>query len=138
QMSSEAIHSMLKSKMSALSYVGGVHLFDVDGRMVNTSSAWPTPSVNVADRPYFRTFKSDPNAPEMLIEPVFSRITGIWTTAIARKVTGANGAFIGAVGRGIESSNFEKFFATVALARGAAISMHHRDGTLLARHPHVA
>ena len=63
---------------------------------------------------------------------------GVWTTVIARKVTGTGGEFIGAVGRGIESANFEKFFASVALAQGSAISMHHRDGTLLARYPDVA
>jgi len=138
QMSSEALHRLLKSKMSALSYVGGVHLFDADGRLINTSWAWPAPAVNVADRPYFRTFKSDPHAPEVLIEPVYSRITGIWTTVIARKVSASNGELIGVIGRGIESANFEKFFATVALAPGSSISMHHRDGTLLARHPHIA
>ena len=137
QMSTEATHRMLTSKMSALSYVGGLHLFDAEGRMINTSAAWPTPPVNVADRPYFKTFKSDPDAPEVLIEPVFSRITGVWTTVIARKVTGANGEFIGAIGRGIESANFEKFFATAALGPDSAIAIHHRDGTLLARHPHI-
>jgi diguanylate cyclase (GGDEF)-like protein/PAS domain S-box-containing protein len=138
QMSSEAIHLMLKSKMSALSYVGGLQLFDAEGRLINSTAAWPVPAVNVADRAYFLTFKSDPQAPEMLVEAVYSRITGVWTTAIARKVTGPDGKLIGVVGRGIESSNFEKFFATVALAPGASISMHHRDGTLLARYPHVA
>jgi diguanylate cyclase (GGDEF)-like protein len=91
----------------------------------------------VADRPYFRVFKSDPNAPSVVIEPVFSRITGVWTTVIARKVTGVNGEFIGAIGRGIESTNFERFFATVALGPESAIAIHHRDGTLLARHPHI-
>ncbi|HMI17005.1 MAG TPA: EAL domain-containing protein, partial [Bradyrhizobium sp.] len=34
-------------------------------------------------------------------------------------------------------ANFEKFFASLALGEGAAISMYHRDGTLLARYPHV-
>jgi len=137
QMSTEGTHRMLTSKMSALSNVGGVHLFDDEGRLINSSGAWPVPPVNVADRPYFKTFKSDPQAPSMLIEPVFSRITGIWTTVIARKVTGPNGEFIGAIGRGIEAANFEKFFATVALGPDSAIAIHHRDGTLLARHPHL-
>src|SRR4051812_5110980 len=73
----------------------------------------------------------------MLIEPVHSRITGVWTTVIARKVTAPNGEFLGAIGRGIEPANFEKFFSTVALGDDSAISMHHRDGTLLARYPHV-
>ena len=74
----------------------------------------------------------------MLVEPVYSRITGAWTTVIARKVTGPKGEFLGVIGRGIEPANFEKFFATVALGPGASIAMHHSDGTLLARYPHVA
>jgi hypothetical protein len=118
QMSSEAIHLMLKSKMSALSYVGGVVLFDADGRLINASAAWPVPPVSVADRPYFKTFKSDPNSPDMLLEPVFSRITGVWTTVIARKVKAANGEFLGAVGRGIEAANFE---SSSLLSRSARV-----------------
>jgi diguanylate cyclase (GGDEF)-like protein len=137
RMSSEEIHLMLKSKMDALAYVGGINVFDADGTLINASAAWPVPPVSVADRAYFRTFKSDPKSPDMVTEPVYSRITGVWTTVIARKITGPNGEFLGAIGRGIEPANFEKFFASVALGPGAAIAMHHRDGTLLARYPHV-
>jgi diguanylate cyclase (GGDEF)-like protein len=136
RMSSEEIHLMLRSKMDALAYVGGINVFDADGILINASAAWPVPSVSVADRAYFKTFKSDPKSPDMLIEPVYSRITGVWTTVIARKITGPNGEFLGAIGRGIEPASFEKFFASVALGPGAAIVMHHRDGTLLARYPH--
>ena len=137
RMSTEEIHLMLKSKMDALSYVGGINVFDADGKLINASASWPAPPVNVADRAYFKTFKSDPQSPAVVIEPVYSRITGVWTTVIARKVTGPNGEFLGAIGRGIEPVNFEKFFASVALGSGAAIAMHHRDGTLLARYPHL-
>ena len=112
RMSSQEIHLMLKSKMDALSYVGGINVFDADGTLINTSAAWPVPPVSVADRAYFKTFKSDPQSPDMLIEPVYSRITGVWTTVIARKITGPNGEFLGAIGRGIEPANFEKFFAS--------------------------
>ena len=37
--------------------------------------------------------------------------------------------------RRIDPANFENFFASVALGEGAAISMFHRDGTMLARYP---
>ena len=137
RMSTEEIHLMLKSKMDALSYVGGINVFDADGKLINASATWPVPSVSVADRAYFKTFQSGPHSPPMVVEPVYSRITGMWTTVIARKVTGPKGEFLGTIGRGIEPASFEKFFATVALGRGASISMHHRDGTLLARYPHV-
>ncbi|MEH2517980.1 diguanylate cyclase (GGDEF)-like protein/PAS domain S-box-containing protein [Bradyrhizobium sp. AZCC 1610] len=138
RMSGHDIHLMLKSKIEALSYVGGINIFDAEGNLINASIAWPAPPVNSADRAFFKTFKSGAQSPEMLVEPVYSRITGAWTTVIARKITGPKGEFLGVIGRGIEPVNFEKFFTTVALGPGATIAMHHSDGTLLARYPHVA
>src|SRR5213595_1756452 len=46
RMSSEEIHLMLKSKMDALAYVGGINVFDADGRLINASAAWPVPPVS--------------------------------------------------------------------------------------------
>jgi diguanylate cyclase (GGDEF)-like protein len=137
RMSSPDIHLMLKARIGALSYVGGINLFDSDGALINSANAWPVPAISIADRDFFKTFKSDPRSPSLLVEPVYSRITGLWTTVLARKMTGPNGEFLGTSGRGIEPANFEKFFATLALGEDSAISMYHRDGTLLARHPHV-
>ncbi|UFX41910.1 EAL domain-containing protein [Bradyrhizobium sp. 41S5] len=137
RMSAADIHAMLKSKMDALSNVGSLNVFDADGVLINSSGAWPLPWASIADRAYFQIFKSSPYSPDMLVAPVVSRVSGNWTTAIVRKVTGPHGEFLGVVGRGIEPATFEKFFSTVALGEGAAISMHHRDGTLLARYPHV-
>src|ERR1700733_13563451 len=91
QMSGRDIHLLLQSKMSALSYVGGITVFDADGQLINSSMAWPAPPLNMADRPYFKTFKNDPRSPDMLIQPVHSRVTGVWTTVIALKMTGPNG-----------------------------------------------
>jgi diguanylate cyclase (GGDEF)-like protein len=136
RMSGEDIHSMLKAKLSAQSYVGGITIFDADGKLINGSAAWPPPDVSVANRPYFKAFKSNPDSPDLLIEPVTSRINGVWTIILARKITGPNGEFLGAIGRGIEPAHFEKFFASLALGDDAIISMFHRDGTLLALYPH--
>jgi diguanylate cyclase (GGDEF)-like protein/PAS domain S-box-containing protein len=136
RLSGQDIHRMLRSKIEALPYMGGVNVIDADGNLINSSTAWPAPKVNVADRAYFRTFRYDPNSPDVLIEPVHSRISGAWTILIVRKIVGPNGEFMGVVGRGIEPANFEKFFESVVLGEGATISMLHRDGTLLARYPH--
>jgi diguanylate cyclase (GGDEF)-like protein/PAS domain S-box-containing protein len=137
RMSSSDIHLMLKSKVGALSYIGGVNLFDSEGTLINSSAAWPVPTVNVADRACFKSFTSDPQSPSPQVEPVHSRVTGAWTIILARKLTGRNGEFLGAIGRDIELSYFEKFFASVELGKDAAISMVHRDGRLLVRYPHV-
>jgi diguanylate cyclase (GGDEF)-like protein len=136
RMSSQDIHSMLKAKLSAQSYVGGINIFDADGKLINGSATWPSPDVSIANRPYFQAFKSDPQSPELLVEPVNSRVTGVWTTVLVRKITGPDGEFLGTIGRGIEPANFEKFFASLALGDDAVISMVHRNGTLLALYPH--
>ncbi|UQR67692.1 EAL domain-containing protein [Bradyrhizobium sp. C-145] len=135
RLAGQDIHRMLRSKIEALPYMGGVNVIDAEGNLVNSSTAWPAPNVNVADRAYFRTFKYDPYSPDVLIEPLHSRISGAWTILIVRKILGPSGEFLGVVGRGIEPANFEKFFASVVLGEGASISMLHRDGTLLARYP---
>ncbi|OAF02461.1 diguanylate cyclase [Bradyrhizobium centrolobii] len=138
RLSGQDIHRMLRSKIEALPYMGGVNVIDADGNLINSSTAWPAPKVNVADRSYFRTFRYDPYAPDVLIEPVHSRISGAWTILILRRIVGPNGEFMGIIGRGIEPANFEKFFESVVLGEGATISMLHRDGTLLARYPHAS
>jgi diguanylate cyclase (GGDEF)-like protein len=136
RMSGPDVHAMLTAKIGGLSYLGSVTLFDTEGNLINSSNVWPVPTVNVADRPYFKTFATDPSAPDILVEPVHSRISGAWTTLIALRLKGPHGEFLGVIGRGFEPIHFERFFASVALGQGAAISMMHGDGTLLARYPH--
>jgi len=137
RMSTAEAHEMLRSRISNLSYIGEVTIFDSEGQMINSSAAWPVPSINVADREYFKAFKSNPQSDAVTAEPVRSYITGGWTTVIAHRLTGRNGVFLGAVTRRLDPDSCERFFASVALGPGAAISMFHRDGTMLARYPHI-
>ncbi|QWG23335.1 EAL domain-containing protein [Bradyrhizobium sediminis] len=136
QMSTPEAHLMLQSKVGMLSPIGEIKLFDARGTLINSSRVWPLPAISIAERAYFKTFKSDPDSRIALAEPV--RIfTGSWTTVVAHRLTGPNGVFLGVMARRIDPDNFEKFFASVALGKGAAISMFHRDGTMLARYPHI-
>ena len=137
QMSSPEAHLMLQAKVGVLSYIGDVQIFDSDGKLINSSGAWPLPAVSIAERAYFKTFKSNPQSTVTLTEPVRSYFTGSWTTVIAHRLNGPDGVFLGVMARRIDPANFEKFFASVALGTGAAISMFHRDGTMLARYPHA-
>ncbi|MDO8439482.1 MAG: PAS-domain containing protein, partial [Telluria sp.] len=136
-MSGHDAHLMLKSKVSLQSYIGDVGIFDSDGKLINSSGTWPLPAISIADRTFFRNFKSDAGLEMAVAEPARNHMTGDWATVIAHRLSGPNGVFLGVMARRIESLHFEKFFASVALGEGAAISMFHRDGTMLARYPHV-
>jgi diguanylate cyclase (GGDEF)-like protein len=137
QMSTLDWHETLRAKVGAYSDVAGVNVFDSEGVLINSSESWPVRNINIGDRGYFKAFKSGSAATPALIELVRSRFTGIWVTAIAHKVSGPHGEFLGVITRAIAPAHFEKFFASVALGQDASISMQHRDGTLLARYPHV-
>ena len=130
-------HEVLRARSEGYSDVAGVNLFDSKGVLINSSDTWPVPDVKVADRAYFKTFKSGAVLTPVLIELVQSRFTGGWAAVIAHKVTGPKGEFLGVVTRATSPASIERHFASLALGEGAAISMYHRDGTLLARYPHV-
>jgi diguanylate cyclase (GGDEF)-like protein len=130
-------HEVLRTKVGAFSDIAGVNVFDADGTLINSSEVWPVPDVKIDDRGFFQAFKSGTETSPVLVELSRGRIKGGWATIVAHKVTGPRGEFIGIVTRAIAPATFEKYFASVALGEGAAISMYHRDGTLLARYPHI-
>jgi len=137
QMSTPEVHRELAEKVSRVSKVAGINIYDADGILINSSETAHVPYVTIFDRTYFKVLKSSPNEAEPQVELVFSRFTHVWKTVVARKVVGGNGAFLGIVSRAIAPAKFEDFFSAVALGQDATISMHHHDGGLVARYPHV-
>ena len=89
----------------------------------------------IVDRRYFKEFTSGQPTPDVIVEPVVSKVTKVWTTVFARKIVGRNGEIIGFASRGVEPTHFEDFVGSLALNNDTAISMIHRDGTIIARYP---
>ncbi|QOZ12870.1 EAL domain-containing protein [Bradyrhizobium sp. CCBAU 51765] len=130
-------NQMLRSKISSVSHLGDIAIYDADGELINWSRAHPLPKINVSSRAYFQTFKTNPQSETVLLESVRSFIINKWTTIVARRLTGADGIFLGAMVRRIDPDSYRQYFASVALAEGTAISLFDRHGKMLARHPHV-
>ncbi|MGZ9272291.1 MAG: PAS-domain containing protein, partial [Candidatus Binatia bacterium] len=137
QTSTKDFHKNLEAVVGALSDTAGISVFDAGGQLINSSRSWPVPAISIADRSYFESFSADNRSPATLITLVKGRFTGGWTTVIARKVVGPTGEFLGVITRGLSPANLESFFESLELGRGSAIALLHRDGTLLARYPHV-
>jgi diguanylate cyclase (GGDEF)-like protein/PAS domain S-box-containing protein len=137
RMSSPQTHEILRSKTAGLSYLGDISILDSRGDLITWSRALPAPALSISDRAYFKTFKSDPASESVLAEAVISHLNGKLNSVIAHRLNGESGVFLGVMTRRIDPANYEKFFASVAIGMGAAISMFHTDGTLLARYPHA-
>jgi PAS domain S-box-containing protein len=134
-MSTPDVHQMLKDKISGLPHIDAVTLVDAEGRVINFSRYWPIPLIVVTDRNYFNVLKSNPSLTTFIGEPIRNRGSGTWTIVLARKITSADGRFLGMVLGGIELSYFETFFGNIALGKEGAISLLRNDGMLLARYP---
>jgi diguanylate cyclase (GGDEF)-like protein len=137
QLATPEWHDVLRSRVAGYSDVAGVNVFDADGMLINSSESWPVSKINIADRAFFKAFKSGSAVRPILIELVQSRLSASWATVVSHRVTGPDGEFLGLVTRAITPASLVKFFASVVLGEDATISMYHRDGTLLARYPHI-
>jgi diguanylate cyclase (GGDEF)-like protein len=135
KMSTLSAHEMLRSKLSVLPHVGALNLWSAKGWLINSSEMWPVADATVTDRYYFKEFTSGRPTPDVIVEPVVSKVTKVWTTAFARRIIGREGQIIGFAVRGVEPSHFEAFVGSLALDGDTAISMIHRNGTIIARYP---
>lgn len=137
RLSSSGTRELLKSEISDTFDTADVFLYDSDGQVINTSQPGPIPNFNISDRAYFLSLKSNATKATTLVESVRSRVTGKPTTILARRLTNADGVFLGVMIRRIDSHQFDRFLDTLALGNGAAIAIGSQDGKLLARFPHV-
>jgi diguanylate cyclase (GGDEF)-like protein/PAS domain S-box-containing protein len=137
EMSTYETHLGLTAKVSGSSDVAGINVFDAGGTLINSSEAWPVPAMSIADRAFFRAFKAGSAATPYKVELVRSRFSGELVTVIARGITGPGGEFLGVTTRAFVPAKFENFFSSVVLGKDSAIALFHRDGTMLARYPHI-
>jgi diguanylate cyclase (GGDEF)-like protein len=126
---------MLKASTSGLVQIYAVSLINADGRLINFSRFWPGPELSVADRDFFIALKANPEMTSYVSQPLHNRTNGAWTLFLVRKVTAANGEFLGLVLGAIELSYFDKLFASVSLGKGSSIALYRNDGGLLTRFP---
>jgi diguanylate cyclase (GGDEF)-like protein len=132
---SAAVHRMLASKVSGARELVGVNIWSADGKLLNASQQWPVADRSIAQRNYFNAFKSNSTDKSLLIELVTSQFVDGRALVFAQKITAPQGEFLGLITRSLSPRSVERFFASVALHKSAAISLVHADGTLIARHP---
>ncbi|WP_426612759.1 bifunctional diguanylate cyclase/phosphodiesterase [Bradyrhizobium sp. McL0616] len=136
EMATLAMHEVLRTKASGWSDVAGANVFDSRGVLINSSKRWPVADISVSDRGYFNRLKNDPASQED-IEVVPGRFGRGPAIVLARRVSGPHGEFLGLVSRAIAPDQVESFFASTGLGEDSSIAMHHQNGQLLARIPHV-
>ncbi|HTP83989.1 MAG TPA: histidine kinase dimerization/phospho-acceptor domain-containing protein, partial [Alphaproteobacteria bacterium] len=130
-----AMHDFLAARPQNLPQSVGVSLIDAAGNVVNVSTVWPVPRINVADRDYFIQLRDHADAGVLLSQPTRSRVSGKWQFFLVQRLNGPRGAFLGLALAAVELDYFQRLYASIGLADGMSVTVLRKDGTILARHP---
>ncbi len=126
----------LQRRVAGVRQLLGVALTDRDGRprLATRPGLLPEPS-DVVGRA-LAVHAASPADSLRISEPV-RLADGKWTTLLTKRISGPAGTFEGIAIAFLNLAYFEDFFRAVELDAKGAIVLHHRDGTVLARYPHV-
>ena len=137
KMSRAEVHRSIRDKIGAVPQVDVASLVDANGDIINFTRTYPAPAINLSQRDYFIKAKAGAGDGVFLSPPVRNKGNNQWTFYLGRRLTGAQGQFIGVALVGFSSTFLSDFYGKIQLGNGASISLSRRDFTLLARWPHV-
>jgi PAS domain S-box-containing protein len=137
RMGTEEVHHFLLDRLRSLPQANSIALIDDAGKIVNFSRAWPVPVIDASDRDFYGYLREHNDPGAFIGVPVVNKVSGAWVIMLTRRVSGPRGEFLGIVAGVVEARYFEDFYRAISTNEGEAVSLFRRDGTLLARHPHL-
>lgn len=130
-LASRAVHDTLLARLKNLPQADAILLVGADGRMVNSSRAWPVGPIDLRDRDYYRAETDHPDAGVFIGAPVVGRAAGTRIICLTRRIEGPGGVLLGLVLGAIRVTYFEDLFRAIELTGGGAVTILRRDGTVL-------
>jgi diguanylate cyclase (GGDEF)-like protein len=114
-------------------HFGAIEVFDAEGQLtVNSATPDPAPQ-NRDDEEFFRVHRDQPDAGLFISRPMLHQ--GAYAIVLSRRITGADGRFLGVVAGSIRFSYFHELFGRLQLDPDDIITVLRRDGTVIMRTP---
>lgn len=131
---SEELHRELVRIADRHQQVTSAYVVDPDGRLAASSSRYPAPPIDLADRSYYKAARAGETSTH-IGEPVFGRITGSHVINVSRRRTAPDGAFDGVVVAAVSLERFTSFYRGITATRANSVTLARTDGTVLSREP---
>ncbi len=126
-------HLILFDRAATAKHFGAIQVFDAEGRLtVDASTLDPAPE-NRSDEEYFRVHRDQPDAGLFISRPMLHH--GAYAIVLSRRITGADGRFLGVVAGSIRFSYFHDLFDRLSLGPDDTITVLRRDRTIIMRRP---
>jgi diguanylate cyclase (GGDEF)-like protein len=126
-------HLILFDRTAAAKYFGPLQVFDATGNLaLDASTLEPTPD-NKVDEEYFRIHRDRSDAGLFISRPMLHR--GAYAIVLSRRISAADGHFLGVVTGSIRISYFHELLDRLRLGPDDTIGVFRYDGTLIMRKP---
>jgi len=114
-------------------HFGAIQVFDAEGRLtIDASTLDPAPE-NRNDEDYFKAQRDEPDAGLFISRPMLHH--GAYAIVLSRRITGADGRFLGVVAGSIRFSYFHDLFDHLDLGPTDTITVLRHDGSIIMRTP---
>src|ERR1700753_1446848 len=126
-------HLILFDHAATAKHFGAIQVFDAKGNLtIDASTLDPQPE-NRADEEYFRVHRDEPDAGLFISRPMLHH--GAYAIVLSRRITGADGHFLGVVAGSIRFSYFHDLFGRLNLGSTDTITVLRHDGSIIMRTP---
>jgi len=133
QVSRPIRHLILFDHAATAKHFGAIQVFDADGKLtVDASTLDPAPE-NRSDEEYFQVHRDRPDVGLFISRPMLHH--GAYAIVLSRRITGADGRFLGVVAGSIRFSYFHELFGRLHLGLEDTITVLRHDGTVIMRTP---
>ena len=126
-------HLILFDHASMAKHFGAIQVFDAEGRLIVDASTLDPVAENRSDEEYFQIHRDHPDTGLFISRPMLHH--GTYAIVMSRRITGADGRFLGVVAGSIRFSYFHDLFGRLHLGPDDSISVLSRDGAVIMRTP---
>ncbi|QJD92737.1 response regulator [Duganella dendranthematis] len=137
QLGTEAEFHRLVDRKRVVPQLDVATVVAANGDIVNFSRSYPAPAINLADRDYFAAHRDQPQLGVFVSRPVRNKGNGEWTFYLSRRISAADGRFLGLVLVGVSCRQLSDFFSKINLGDDASVTLYRRDFSMLTRWPQL-
>ncbi|MEH2592465.1 GGDEF domain-containing protein [Bradyrhizobium sp. AZCC 1721] len=133
KVSKEIRHLILFDHAATARHFGAIQVFDAQGKLtIDAASLDPVPE-DRSDEEYFFVHRDKPDVGLYMSRPMLHR--SAYSIVLSRRVTDADGGFLGVVVGSIRFSYFHDLFGRLTLDPTDTITVLRRDRTIIMRKP---
>ncbi|HEX4779674.1 MAG TPA: cache domain-containing protein, partial [Usitatibacter sp.] len=103
----------LKDRISGIPQIRAVLVLDRNGRVIVSTDEGTEIGADFSSRPYFLAQRDGAAGARFVSEPFTGQVTGRWVFAVSKRVTDANGRFIGVLAGIIDIEYFNRLYRSL-------------------------